>query len=146
MTPVSFPATGALATMPLRHAPLPMPSPVPTPAAPVVGGRVEWAGAVRPPDTAARPLRAETRATADTEAPTGPPPAFAVNMLDRLPDALLRVREAAAAPVPDPAEAAPEPEGDADPQAAPPDPAGSTAPAGYLAARTAPPPRMDLTL
>jgi hypothetical protein len=68
-------------------------APVSSPAAPrPLATRVEWAGAVRPADATAPPdppmLAPLARPRPDPDLPTGPPPAFAANLLDTLPDSL----------------------------------------------------------
>jgi nicotinate-nucleotide--dimethylbenzimidazole phosphoribosyltransferase len=111
MTLLSAPPITSFSGGPPRPAPAVPVVAVPTqPVAPAVA-RVEWQGAVRPVDAVQRPARADPRSRPEAEWPTGPPPAFAANMLDQLPDSLDRLREqlvelpeadAAAAPVAQP--------------------------------------------
>ena len=66
------------------------PPAAPAPSAPpAMVARVEWAGAVRPADGPVRALRPDLLPKADGDVPTGPPPAFAANMLDLLPDSMM---------------------------------------------------------
>lgn len=60
---------------------------------PSASARVEWYAAVQPVEAALRAFRPGAQGKADPDLPTGPPPAFAANMLDRLPDSLLRARD-----------------------------------------------------
>lgn len=55
-------------------------------AAPAMTVRVDWAGAVRPPDAAARSARAELVAAAIADGLIGPPPSFSANLLDQIPE------------------------------------------------------------
>lgn len=115
------------------------PAPVPL-AAPAMVARVEWAGAVRPPDALLRAFRPEHEPRADPDLPTGPPPAFSANLLDQIPDTLKQALETVLEPPQDP-----EGGGDAAPtggEAPLPDPAAGapdatlTAPAGLGALPT----------
>lgn len=89
-----MPVTVPSVTVASRIATTPPPIAVPPASVPVQ--RVEWSGAVRPPDAAARSMRLEGQARADVDLPTGPPPAFSANVLDKLPDALTAPQEGVA--------------------------------------------------
>ena len=110
MTPVSLPAANFPSQPSRGGADLPS-APAPL-AAPAMSGRVEWAGAVRPPDALLRAFRPDMTPKAPREGLTGPPPAFAANLLDHLPDSLERAapeHAACAAPAADNAPTAPAP-------------------------------------
>ncbi len=89
MLPVSpVPFTG-YSTQAARPAAEPPAAPAPAPlSAPVAVAKVELASAVRPPDALLRAFRPDLLPKADADTPTGPPPAFAANMLDLLPDSM----------------------------------------------------------
>lgn len=92
--PVASPQAGPLAK-PASAPPPAAPAPQPL-AAPAMTAPVQWEGAVRPPDALMRAFRPDLLA-ADADRPTGPPPAFAANVLDQLPDSLTPAEADAAA-------------------------------------------------
>ena len=82
-----------------RPAAEPPTAPAPAPlSAPVAVAKVEWAGAVRPPDAMLRAFRPDLLPKADADMPIGPPPAFAANMLDLLPESMTPPEDAETAP------------------------------------------------
>lgn len=108
MTPMSVPVATAGPVQPVRPSAALPAAPAPAPlAAPAMVARVEWAGAVRPPDALLRAFRPDLAPRTDPDRPTGPPPAFAANLLDQIPDSLRQAMEAAAAPLPAAGEADP---------------------------------------
>lgn len=137
MTPLALPTLTAPASQPLRPVADPPGAPAPVPlSGPAATVRVEWAGAVRPPDALLRAFRPDLSARAVADAPTGPPPAFAANILDQMPDPV----EPSGA---DGEDAAPVP-GAADPAAARPhDTDTGLAPAEAAPPAGAPPPGPD---
>ena len=83
-----FPVTPSLsAVVPPRSDPASAPAPVAL-STPAMAVQVEWQGAVRPPDAASREAAPEFLPAREPEIPTGPPPAFAANILDQLPESL----------------------------------------------------------
>ncbi len=98
MLPVSPGPFAGLPSQSARPAAEPPQAPTPAPlSAPVAVAKVEWAGAVRPPDGLLRAFRPDLLPKTDADVPTGPPPAFAANMLDLLPESMLPAEAAEAA-------------------------------------------------
>lgn len=102
MTPLSLPVSASMPAQPVRAAAALPAAPAPVPlAAPAMVARVEWAGAVRPPDALLRAFRPDHEPRANPDLPTGPPPAFAANLLDLLPESIQQGQEAARTPSPE---------------------------------------------
>ncbi|MGY6409682.1 MAG: hypothetical protein ACXIUV_01455 [Alkalilacustris sp.] len=94
MLPVSSGVFAGLPAQSARPAAEPPNAPAPAPlSAPTAIAKVEWAGAVRPPDALLRAFRPDLLPKADADVPTGPPPAFAANMLDLLPESMIPAEE-----------------------------------------------------
>ena len=88
MTPVSLPSA-VFPSQTQRGGVEPPSAPAPAAlSAPAMSVRVEWAGAVRPPDALLRVFRPEVLPRTADPTMTGPPPAFAANLLDQLPDSM----------------------------------------------------------
>lgn len=94
MTPLVVPAVTPSPAQTGRAPVLPPVAPATLPlSSPAMAVRVEWSGAVRPPDPALRALRPDLGARGTPDLPTGPPPAFSSNVLDQIPDILQRVAD-----------------------------------------------------
>jgi hypothetical protein len=95
MLNVTFPITNGWPLLPARPGgPFPLAVDKAADPAAISSDRVEWPGAARPPDAIPRPMSAilvpAGNPRPDPSVPTGPPPAFAANILDLLPDSLSR--------------------------------------------------------
>jgi len=134
MMPIPVSHAASTASQPTRSATVLPAAPAPAPlAAPAMVARVEWAGAVRPPDALLRAYRPEHEPRADPDLPTGPPPAFSANLLDQIPDTLKQALETVMEPPQDPEGEPAAPAGDgpwSDPQTAARDPDPGALPKG----------------